>query len=475
MPEKFRTGFVSGNFFILHPGHIRFLRYASSLCEKLIVGVRDAQPNGRYPSPQERIEALKALNFKHEVVLLDSSLDQFLRVIKPDAVIKGNEYREVFNPEHQVVLEWGGEVVFSSGDANYHSTDLAHLDDHPFTPLQLTRPSAFIHRNQCSIDKIRDLVDKFVGLRVGVIGDLIVDEYVDCDPLGMSREDPTIVVSPVEKKRFLGGAGIVAAHACALGAQADYIGLVSNDSSGRFAKMSLRELGVRSKTYTDPGRPTTLKQRFRCDGKTLLRVSHLRQEDPSPGTQNKLVDAGNRLIANCDCIVLSDFNYGCLTQRVVDEITRHARQLKVTVSADSQSSSQTGDSSRFRQVGLLCATEHEARLALRAPSMGLSALGAELLRRSDAENLLLKLGPSGVVFLSRNDNPADLDRLNALNSNPVDVAGAGDSMLITATMALAVGATLAQAAYIGSIAAAIQVSRVGNIPITHQELVTALH
>jgi bifunctional ADP-heptose synthase (sugar kinase/adenylyltransferase) len=176
-----------------------------------------------------------------------------------------------------------------------------------------------------------------------------------------------------------------------------------------------------------------------------------------------------------DLIIFSDFNYGALPQRVVDEIVAIGKLHACTIVADSQSSSQTGDSSRFRGVTLLSATEYEARLALRNHSSGLSVVGTDLLRAAAAQMLLLKLGGSGLVFLSDDALPSDLDRLPALNQAPVDVAGAGDAMLVAAGLSLAAGGTLAQAAYIGSIAAAIQVSRLGNTPLSSQDLNRALH
>lgn len=472
---KFKIGFVSGNFFILHPGHIRFLRFASSMCEKLWIGVRNTRPSDRYPSAEERVEALKALDLGQEIILLDQSLEYYLELIKPDAVIKGNEYRNIDNPEQPTLAQWGGEIVFSSGDANYSSSDLLLADEAANGSIHFIRPRSYIRRNQCDLDTLRSIVARFRGLEVAVIGDLIIDEYIDCEALGMSREDPTIVVSPVGRNRYVGGAGIVAAHAQSLGANSHFIGLVADDESGDFARQELAKFGVRYDFFTDGTRPTTLKRRYRSAGKTLLRVSHLSQDEPAPEIQEKLLLATERIMCHTNCVVLSDFSYGCLSQPIVESVIRLSRQKGSIVSADSQSSSQTGDSTRFRGVSLLCATEYEARSALRTQSMGLSALGAELLRRTEAQNLILKLGAAGLVLLRNSDDPSDLDRLPALNSNPVDVAGAGDSMLIASSMALAVGASLAQAALIGSVAAAIQVSRQGNVPLSYDELSGALH
>ena len=122
-------------------------------------------------------------------------------------------------------------------------------------------------------------VDKFKGLRVTVLGDVIVDEYIDCDPLGMSQEDPTIVVTPIQSESFVGGAAIVAAHARSLGADVRFISVFGKDATAEFSHSKLLEYGVDvQKLFEDDTRPTTLKQRFRAAGKTLLRVSHLRQQ-----------------------------------------------------------------------------------------------------------------------------------------------------------------------------------------------------
>ena len=472
--KQYDLGLVFGNFFILHPGHVRFLRFAATVCEKLVIGVHDTRPSDRYPTTAERIANLKALSLSHEVVLLERPLEFYLELYRPSAIIKGNEYRYIENPERTIIARWGGEIVFASGDSNYTPVEDFSSNDAFGNNLQLVRPSSFIRRNDCDPDTIRSIITRFRGLKVAVIGDLIVDEYIECEALGMSREDPTIVVSPVGSKQYLGGAGIVAAHAKALGAHVTFMSLVSNDAAGVFAKSALNDIQVRFDAVCDVTRTTTLKRRYRCSGKTLLRVNHLTQEEPSPEIQSLLIKASKESIKNVDCLVLSDFSYGSLTQAIVDEVIELANKLNLVVSADSQSSSQTGDSSRFKGVSLICATEYEARSALRQPAMGLSALGAELLKRSKSKNLLLKLGAAGVVLLKEGESPADLDRLPALNPTPVDVAGAGDSMLTAATMALTVGGSLAQAAYIGSIAAAIQVSRVGNVPLTYDELNRAL-
>ena len=146
------------------------------------------------------------------------------------------------------------------------------------------------------------------------------------------------------------------------------------------------------------------------------------------------------------------------------------------ISADSQSSSQFGDVSRFQGAHLITPTEREARLALHNYDDGLVVLADKLMAKTSAQNILLKLGSDGMIaqLVQKQDGLRHTERLDALNINPVDVSGAGDSVLITASLALAAGATLWQASLLGSVAAFIQVGRVGNIPIRSSEITQVL-
>ena len=119
----------------------------------------------------------------------------------------------------------------------------------------------------------------FKNLRVLIIGDLIVDEYIACDPIGMSQEDPTLVVTPILCEKFVGGAGIVAGHAAEMGAKVSIITVAGIDETAGFATERIGSFGVDAVLLRDQTRPTTLKQRFRAGGKTLLRVSHLKNHD----------------------------------------------------------------------------------------------------------------------------------------------------------------------------------------------------
>ncbi len=472
---KLKSVFVSGNFFIIHPGHVRFLRFAYECGGKLTVGVNNTQPNSSYPDPAERCEALKSLDFVHDVVLMRDGLESTLRRLRPDVVVKGKEYERVSNVEASILAEWSGVLLFSSGESSYSATEL--LSPASSDEIRWIRPHAYMRRHAIGLDRSKKLVGDFQHLSVVVIGDLIIDEYVKCEALGMSREDPTVVVSPRLTDRFLGGAGIVAAHAAGLGARTCFLSVAGSDEVGHWTLGRLREYKVNATITTDESRPTTLKRRYRVGAKTMLRVSHLRQHEVDKRIADKILETFSTIAEETDLLVFADFNYGCLPQDLVDALINKARESGVLIAADSQSSSQLGNIARFHHADLLTPTEHEARLALRAQSESLPTVGTRLLELAKARRAFITLGAAGVLVFDQ-DNHRDhieTDQLAALNRNPVDVAGAGDSMLIAGSMALALGANCFEAAYIGSVAAAIQTSRVGNVPIKQSEMLKALH
>lgn len=474
---KTQTVFVSGNFNILHPGHLRLLRFARELGSHLVVGVNSDRIGGEtvHVAEQLRLEGIQSNNWVSEAFLMDEPLSDVLSRLKPDIVVKGKEFENAHNVEKEVLKKYGGKLVFSSGEAAFSSLDLIRKNFSDMDRIDLLSVQKYVGRHNFSFESLTNIIGRFSDVNVCVIGDLIVDEYITCDPLGMSQEDPTIVVTPVDTQRFIGGAGIVAAHAAGLGANAHFISVTGNDDIREYAESSLSEYGVRTHLLIDENRPTTLKQRFRAQNKTLLRVSHLHQGSIGKKLQNKIEDYVLDLLPNLDLLVFSDFNYGCLPQPLVDKIVALCREHNVTMIADSQCSSQIGDISRFKGMHLLTPTEREVRVSLRNQEDGLVVIAERLRQQSDAQNIILTLGSEGVL-LHMEDEKKELltDRLPALNYSPVDVAGAGDSMLITSGLTLAAGGSAWQAAALGSIAAGIQVSRMGNQPLGKHEFLNAL-
>ncbi len=469
-----RTVFVSGNFNVLHPGHLRLLRFARDCGEKLIVGVHSDRiaGNGAHVPEHLRLEGVQSNSWVDQAFLMDEPVTEVIGRLRPDVVVKGKEHESRFNPELTVLEQFGGRLLFSSGETVFSSVDLLRKEFSERDLRSIALPHDYLARHGIEKARLAELLHQFASLKVCVVGDLIVDEYITCEPLGMSQEDPTIVVTPVDSTRFVGGAGIVAAHAAGLGAQIHFVSVTGADVPREFAQNELAAAGVHAHLLADDSRPTTLKQRFRSMGKTLLRVSHLHQGAIAAQLQTRLLEYLEEAMQGANLLVFSDFNYGCLPQTVLDKIIPMARARDVMLAADSQSSSQVGDISRFQHMDLLTPTEREARISTRNREDGLVVLAEALRKQSSARNILLKLGEEGLLIHAGNGASSDwlTDRIGSLNLAPKDVAGAGDSLLIASALTLACGGHNWGAACLGSLAAAVQVGRVGNTPIQREEL-----
>jgi rfaE bifunctional protein kinase chain/domain len=465
--------FVSGNFNVVHPGHLRLLKFAAEQADVLVVGVNCNSTPGATLAQEMRLENVRSISLVHHVVRLEETASSFILRLRPSVVVKGKEFEERPNPEQEAVDAYGGRLMFSSGELRFASLALLERDaDVDISSVR--KPLEFPKRHGFEISGLKRLLGKVSGMRVSVIGDLIVDEYVTCDPVGMSQEDPTIVVTPLMTRTFVGGAGAVAAHARGLGADVRFFTLVGNDESASFARDTLEQHGVICEHVVDETRPTTRKQRFRALNKTLLRVNHLRQHAADGEIQRQMSRAVDTALKTCDLLLFSCFNYGCLPQDLVDAIADRARAKGVMMSADSQVSSQTGDVSRFKGMTLLTPTEREARVALNDFISGLAVISDRLTQRARAKNLVVTLGAEGVLINRMVNGELEYDRLPAFNPSPKDVSGAGDSLFMASSAALRAGADIWEATYLGSLAAALQVSRVGNLPLTTAELVTEI-
>lgn len=467
-----RVAFVSGNFNVVHPGHLRLLRFAAECGDFLVVGVNSQGTDGAHVPEQLRLEGVRSISFVDYAFLLDEPPEEFVGRLRPTVVVKGKEHETRYNAEQPALDSYGGRLLFGSGEISFSSVDLLKREFREFNHSSIVKPMDFPKRHGFTMETLRSTMQKFKGMRAAVIGDLIVDEYINCEALGLSQEDPTVVVSPIQYDKFIGGAAIVSAHVRGMGSEVHFLSVAGRDVTAEFAKQQLDDLGIESTVLEDGSRPTPLKQRFRAGGKTLLRVSHLRQHDVGHALSDRLFKALQGIISRIDILIFADFNYGCLPQALVSRITALCSERGVKMVADSQSSSQVGDISRFKGMLLVTPTEREARLAVRDFGSGLVVLAEALRKQAKAQNVVITLGVEGALAHCSDVEGKSwiTDRLPAFNTAPKDPAGAGDCLFACASLALVAGADLWQSAYLGSLAAGCQVGRIGNLPLSPRDL-----
>jgi len=347
-----KIAFVSGKFNILHPGHLRLFRAAKKIADKLVVGVLNDKKVGSSTIVDQylRLESVKSISLVDEAFIIENSLKEDLLRIKPNYVLKGKEHEKKINEEIHIINEWDGKLIFNSGEMFFSSSDLIK---HEIDEVRSQKPYDFINRHELNNNNLKKIIENYSNLSICVIGDLILDQYINCDPLGMSQEDPTIVVTPTDDKLFIGGAGIVSAHASNLGANVDFYSVTGTDNDSVISTNILKENNVNFINFPDEGRPTTKKIRYKAKNQTLLKVSYLRQHQIDASIEDGLIKNVLKNIDKYNLIVFSDFNYGLITKKIIEKISSVAKSKEIIVVADCQSSSQIGDILKYKNINLI--------------------------------------------------------------------------------------------------------------------------
>lgn len=457
-----KKAFVSGNFNIIHHGHLRLMKFARSIADELIIGLTEDMEDSEIntTSIDERIDNLKSISYVTKIEKINNDLTDKLKEIKPDFIIKGNEFRYKDNIETEILGQIGAELIFSSGDS---------------TPvLQYINSEKYLKNHNIDKNKVLSIIKEYKNKRALVIGDLIVDEYINCSPIGMSQEEPIIVSKKSDSQKFIGGAGIVALHASHLGSKVDFISVIGkNDLHDNFISKNLRHQNLNLYLIKENNRKCVHKIRFKHQNKSIFRLNDFSDYDIEKKNEEKIFNLIKTNIEKYDVVIFSDFNYGLITDNLLKKITEFVklRKKSIILTADCQSSSQIGDISKYKNMDLITPTEYEARISLHNSKDGLVVLAEKLQKEINAKNIFITLGENG-LFIHTTLNKKNInDQLTPMNKNILDVSGAGDSLFTASSLALCSGANIFEAGYIGNICSAIQTSTVGNNPINIEDVI----
>ena len=255
-----------------------------------------------------------------------------------------------------------------------------------------------------TVDLKMEAIEKWQSTKLIVVGDVIVDQYAACEALGISAEAPVVVVKELEQKNFIGGAGIVASHIKSLGANCDLFSVVGNDDAKKFVNNVINSSNIGNFIIEDFSRPTTLKKRYLVDNQKLFRVSRLEENFVNEDIEQKLINNIELSAKDAKAIIISDFVYGVITDKVILEIQKIAKKYNLTLIADLQCSSQVGDITNFQNFSLLCPNEKETRIALKDNESGLEKLSQSLIKITKTKKLVMKLGADGFIAYDKKNN-----------------------------------------------------------------------
>ena len=339
--------------------------------------------------------------------------------------------------------------------------------------------------------RLKRLIPRLRGKRIGVIGDLMLDRYLWGTASRLSPEAAVPVVDFVEQSECLGGAGNVAANLSALGARVDCFGAIGNDEPGAALRKCLRDAGIVDKgALADQRRVTTVKTRIIARHQQVVRVDLERREPLRSETAERILRALFAALKRLDALVLSDYDKGLITDDFAERVLSACHQRRVPVFVKPKTSRLYA----YRGARAIVSNAKEAGFFV-TRSVGdeksVEEAGRALLARFGCAAVLITRGENGMSLIEEGSSRAfhipatgfevtyarvgqpGVDR-SASGRQVFDVTGAGDTVLSVLALAAAAGARLTDAAVLANAAAGVAVSKLGTATVTPAELTHAL-
>lgn len=321
-----------------------------------------------------------------------------------------------------------------------------------------------------SVERFREIIGRFEGIRIAVLGDIVADIYIYGKPLRLSREAPVLVVRHDGERILPGSAGNTISNLSGLGIRVFPIGVLGDDGPGaslrsQFSRMNVELRGV----FTAASRNTVTKTRIMAGDDHTSKQQVIRIDREVSGPLPKLIEDR---IATCldqtsedvDAFIVADYGYDLLNQRFLEKLRTIAS--KRTVVVDSRYRLHL-----FSGVTAITPNESEAEALIHRKietTQDAIAVGEELVRELDLKAVLLTRGNRGMILVERSGGVFEIPICGP--DEVTDVTGAGDTVAAVFTASLAVGASFYEAARLSNYAGAVVVMKSGTATVSPEEL-----
>jgi len=313
---------------------------------------------------------------------------------------------------------------------------------------------------------LKEIIENFKGIRVMVIGDVMLDHYIYGRVSRISPEAPVPVVEVTHEKFNPGGAANVAGNISCMGGSPILVGVVGTDNySEKFIEL-IKKIGIdTSGIVRDVERPTTVKTRVVAEHQQVVRIDNENTSLINKYIKNSIMEIIKENIKSVQAIIFEDYDKGTIDNELIEFVVNLAKDYGKIVTSDPK----YRNLKHYKGITLVKPNRKEAEWALKEKltEENLEKLGKKLRQELGCDALLITLGKDGMALFTE-------DEFERIRNRPVevyDVAGAGDTAIAAVTLALASGADFAVAAHIANIAAGIKVGKPGAVPVTYGELI----
>ncbi|MBQ1408634.1 MAG: bifunctional hydroxymethylpyrimidine kinase/phosphomethylpyrimidine kinase [Bacteroidales bacterium] len=323
-----------------------------------------------------------------------------------------------------------------------------------------------------------EIFEKIAQERVMIVGDVMIDSYMWGKVTRISPEAPVPVVAVTKREKRLGGAANVALNIEAMGAIPIICSVLGDDDSSKDFQQIMYDANMdRRGIVTSDNRMTTVKSRVIGNSMHIVRVDEESTHSLSAIEEDNLLDRINRAVKtmHIDAIIFQDYDKGCITQRIIDEVTALARRKKILTTVDPKHR----NFSTFKNVSLFKPNLKELRegLNIEIDDSSEETLMRDLLEaskllheRQNIDIVLTTLSSRGMYACDFRSGEPNAILVPSCAHSVSDVSGAGDTVISVITLALAAGMSLDEAVRCANLAGGIVCEQVGVVPINPDRL-----
>jgi rfaE bifunctional protein kinase chain/domain/rfaE bifunctional protein nucleotidyltransferase chain/domain len=458
-----------GVFDLLHIGHIQYFQEAKLMGDVLVVTITPDRfvnkgPNRPAFNEDFRADAVAALDVVNYVVISkwDTAID-CIKLLKPDLYVKGPDYKDYkqditgnIELEEDAVKSVGGKITFTSGKT-FSSSNLINNYLSSQSSVQKQYISAI--KEKYKFKTIKKYFEKLTHLKVLMVGEAIVDEYVFCNSIGKSGKEPVLVNQKISSEKYAGGILAVANHIsgfCKSGKVLTYLGDRNNEKA--FIEQNL-SANIEFDSITKIDSSTIMKTRF-IDSYTKNKIGGVYDLNDNMLSETEEKELNDKLLAcisDFDIIAVVDYGHGFITPRIVKTLEKYSKYLAVNTQLNSFNIGYYSISN-YTNADYLCVHEGELRHDYRNRHDTVEDLTKQLAERIKSEVITITRGKAGSIVYK----DGKFLECPAFAGKIVDRIGAGDTLLAITALCFAAGVPEDLTLFLGNLAAAETIASTGT-------------
>lgn len=472
--QGYKIVLCNGVFDLLHPGHIAHLQTAKAMGDLLVVSLTATPYINRGPgrpifSDELRVNSIAALACVDHVILTPAvTALEIIEKVRPHIYCKGDEYAETHKDVTQNIEKEIAQVRAYSGDIRYtqeitfSSTKLIN------NYLGVIPPELKIYATnfsqKYSFEDIKEAINEMKNLKVLVLGEIIIDEFVHCSLQGLTSKGKAPSTRLIKKEQHLGGSFAIARHlssfaksvtlASAIGNEPEIQQLIANHSSNSL------HLDLQSpENYS-----TIIKCRYIEQQKTtqsytqLFSINSLDENNVTTKEREKLLQSWEKLLKQCDLVVLVDYGHGLIDDTAIELIQSQAPFLALNCQTNSTNYGYNLIT-KYQRADAFCVDEQELRLAFSSRYGKQEELLKRLQDHLRSEQGWLTLGSTGSLAINTH---GQIEITPAMIQQVKDTTGAGDAFFALASLSAKLSLPLELGSFFGNLAGAITANILGN-------------